>query len=160
MKLKAVRFAFVAMLCVAAFGVGSGQLGQLARPAHADNAITVSDLKGSWQAALLWSNSGCGPMSGLLNFTLDSTGNAPSATLVGHAGAAPGCGDQTTTQTFTIKSLNPDGSGTAGLTCGAGCGWEFNIQVDRKATIFNMVDVNPNNPDNYVSGTAIRQTAP
>jgi hypothetical protein len=43
------------------------------------------------------------------------------------------------------------------LTCGVGCGWEFNIQVDRQRTMFNLVDVDPMNPNNFVAGTAIRQ---
>jgi hypothetical protein len=34
-------------------------------------AAGIGDLAGPWQASLLWSNSGCGPASGLLNFTLD-----------------------------------------------------------------------------------------
>lgn len=131
---------------------------KLSRAAHDEEAIKVGDLAGPWQAALLWSNSGCGPASGLVNFTLDATGSTNSATFVGHAGAGPGCGDQTTTQTFTIHTLNPNGSGTAGLTCGVGCGWEFNIQVDGQRTIFNLVDVDPANPNNFVAGTAIRQS--
>ena len=71
-----------------------------------------------------------------------------------------GCHDSVSQQTFTIQSLNPDGSGTAGLTCGSGCGWEFNIQVDRQRSMFNMVDVDFQNPDNFVAGTAVRQIKP
>ena len=70
------------------------------------------------------------------------------------------CGDTTTsTEAFTIHSLNPNGSGTAGLTCNnqVGCGWELNIQVDRQRSMFNLVDVDAANPNNYVAGTAIRQ---
>ena len=102
-------------------------------------------------------------MSGLVNFTLDSSGTTNSAVLVLHAGAGAGCGDRTLTgQTFTIQSLNADGSGTANLTCGTGCGWEFNIQVSRQRSenrphIFNMVDVDPANPGNFAEGSAIRQ---
>ncbi len=98
-------------------------------------------------------------MSGLVNFTLDATGATNTAVLVGHAGGAPGsaCADSTSTQSFKIMSLNPNGSGKAGLTCGPGCGWVFTIQVDKKGRIFNMVDVEPTNPGNFVAGTAIRQ---
>jgi hypothetical protein len=153
---KWMRLALVTAACFAVLAV---PLAKRARAAHehVDGPIGIRDLAGPWQAALLWSNSGCGPASGLVNFTLDSTGNTNSATLVGHAGAGPGCGDSTTTQTFTIHTLNPNGSGTAGLTCGVGCGWEFTIQVDRQRSMFNLVDVDPANPGNFVAGTAIRQ---
>ena len=102
-------------------------------------------------------------MSGVVNFNLDSTGTDNAAVLTTHAGAGNGCGDRTNVVSFTILSLNPDGSGTAGLTCASGCGWVFNIQVSQspirgvKPQIFNMVDVAPENPGNFVQGTAIRQ---
>jgi hypothetical protein len=38
-----------------------------------------------------------------------------------------------------------------------GCGWVLTIQVDRKGAIFNMADIEPTNPGNFVAGTAIRQ---
>jgi len=60
-----------------------------------------------------------------------------------------------TGQTFTINSLIANGSGTAGLSCGADCGWTFNIQVARNREIFNLVDVV--NDGNYLAGTAVRQ---
>jgi len=53
--------------------------------------------------------------------------------------------------------LSPNGSNIAGLTCGEGCGWQFNIQVAPNLEVFNLVDVDPANPNNYVKGTAIRQ---
>jgi hypothetical protein len=56
---------------------------------------------------------------------------------------------------FHVQSLKPNGSGTAGLTCGEGCGWQFNIRVAPNVSIFNLVDVD--NGGNYVIGTAIRQ---
>jgi hypothetical protein len=151
---KRARLTLVSVVCLVLLAV---PMVKGAGAAHAHDTVSVADLAGSWQAALLWSNSGCGPASGLVNFTLDATGTTHAATLVGHAGAGPGCGDQTTTQTFEIHSLNPDGSGTAGLTCGVGCGWEFTIQVDRHRTMFNLVDIDPANPGNFVAGTAIRQ---
>jgi hypothetical protein len=151
---KPARLVFLVVLALATIV----SVVKLSRADHEQDVVKVGDLAGSWQAALLWSNSGCGPASGLVNFTLDATGSTNSATFVGHAGAGPGCGDQTTTQTFTIHTLNPNGSGTAGLTCGVACGWEFQIQVDRQRTIFNLVDVDPANPNNFVAGTAIRQS--
>jgi hypothetical protein len=127
-------------------------IGPAAPSANAEN-ITVAQLQGKWQAALLWSSSGCGAMSGLLNFTFGTNGTTSTATLTTNSG----CGASTSTQSFTIQSLNPNGSGTAGLTCGEGCGWQFNIQVAPNREIFNLVDVDAANPNNYVEGTAIRQ---
>ena len=153
---KRIRLALLSVMCLALLAIPMAKRARAAH-GHEGDSIKIRDLAGPWQAALLWSNSGCGPASGLVNFTLDATGSTNSATFVGHAGAGPGCGDKTTTQTFTIHTLNPNGSGTAGLTCGVGCGWEFNIQVDRHRSIFNLVDVDPMNPGNFVAGTAIRQ---
>ena len=139
-------------------------LASLALSPAARTQSTISSLAGPWQATLLWSGSGCGPAAGLVNFTLNSAGTTNSAVLVFHSGPGEGCGDSTLTgQTFTIDSLNPDGSGTASLTCGPGCGWGFNIQVSpqiirgAKPEIFNMVDVDTENPGNFVEGSAIRQ---
>ena len=135
-------------------------IGLAATSANAGD-ITIAKLRGSWQATLLWSNSGCGPMSGLLNFTFGTNGTTSTATLTTNSGKTnTGCGYSSSTQTFTIHSLKPDGSGTAGLTCGEGCGWEFNIQVGPHVDGFNLVDVDRANPGNYVEGTAIRQSQP
>jgi len=43
------------------------------------------------------------------------------------------------------------------LTCGAGCGWGFAIQVSPDRSTFSLVDVNPANPNNYLQGVAIHQ---
>jgi hypothetical protein len=116
--------------------------------------ISKADLTGSWQATVVLANSGCGPMTLLVNFTLNGSGVATNANIVQHGA----CGDSTLTgQTFTISSLNANGSGVAGLTCGSGCGWGFNIQVAPDRSIFNLVDVNPANANNFVEGTAIHQ---
>jgi hypothetical protein len=155
-KPKQIRIVLLSVGCLAMLAV---PLVRLARADNNKNMVRLENLAGPWQAALVYSNTGCGPASGLVNFTLDSTGTTNSATLVFHSGAGPGCGDSTTTQTFTIQTLNPNGSGTAGLSCGVGCGWEFNIQVDRNRTMFNLVDVDPANPGNFVAGTAVRQAA-
>jgi hypothetical protein len=134
-------------------------IGHTAPSANAAENITIGELQGKWQATLLWSNSGCGPMSGLLNFTFGTNGTTSTATLTTNSGktSAGLCGPSTSTQSFTVQSLKPNGSGTAGLTCGEGCGWQFNIQVAPNVSIFNLVDVDPANPGNYVEGTAIRQ---
>jgi hypothetical protein len=142
------RLVLVVLLGLVSLGVG------LVKLAYAKEPLSVAHLEGPWQAALVWSGSGCGAASGLVNFTLDSTGTTHMAKLVFHGA----CGDSTTTtQTFVIQTLNPDGSGTANLSCGTACGWEFNIQVDRDRNIFNLTDVDTANPCNFVAGTAIRQ---
>ena len=148
---RRTRFVFVVGLCL----VGIGSLFKLAQPAAAQNPLSVSQLAGPWQAALLWSGSGCGPMAGLVKFTLDNTGTTNAAVLTTHGI----CGDYTSTVTFSILSLNAQGSGTANLTCGQACGWGLVIQVAPNGQIFNIVDVSPGNPGNYVAGTAIRQAA-
>jgi len=140
-------FLVVLSLVAIAFGIGVQTL-QAAPPG-------VARLAGPWQAALVWSGSGCGPMAGVVNFTLDKNGADNKATLRTHGA----CGDNKTTETFRIDSLNADGSGMASLTCnnGVGCGWVLTIQVDRKNTIFNMADIERTNPGNFVAGTAIKQ---
>jgi hypothetical protein len=143
------RLVLVVVLGLVSLGIG------LVKLAYAKEPLSVAHLAGPWQAALIWSGSGCGPASGLVNFTLDSNGTTNTGKLVFHTA---GCGDSIlSNQTFTVQTLNPDGSGTANLSCGAGCGWEFNIQVDRDRNIFNLTDVDPANPGNFVAGTAIRQ---
>jgi len=73
-------------------------------------------------------------------------------------GHTSGCGDPSSSgNPFVIQSLNPDGSGTANLSCGPGCGWNLIIQVAKNRQIFNVVDVDHLNPGNYVEGTAIHQ---
>jgi len=117
--------------------------------------IVTPDLTGDWQATL-YGNTGCGISAMLVTFTLNSSGQASNATITGHAA---GCADATTGGlSFDIASLNPDGSGTAGLSCGTACGWEFNIQVSPDRSSFNLVDVATVNPFNYLAGVAIRQS--
>jgi len=94
-------FLVVLSLVTIAFGIGAQTL-RAAPPG-------VARLEGPWQAALVWSGSGCGPMSGVVNFTLDQSGADHKATLRTHGA----CGDNKTTETFRIDSLNPDGSGMA-----------------------------------------------
>jgi hypothetical protein len=155
---KYLRFALLSVLSLAVMAIPLAKRAKAAlEHEHEGDTIKIEDLAGPWQAALVYSNTGCGPASGLVNFTLDSNGTTNTATLVFHTGIGGSCNNSTSTQTFTVQTLNPDGSGTAGLTCGTACGWQFNIQVDRQRSIFNLVDVDPQNPNNFVAGTAIRQ---
>lgn len=117
-------------------------------------ARTRSALAGKWVATIV-GNTGCGFGTMYVTFTLNSAGSGSgTATIVGHAQ----CGDGTTSGLdFNITSLNANGSGTANLSCGAGCGWDLNIEVARNNQVFNLVDVSPANPNNYIEGTAIKQ---
>jgi len=112
----------------------------------------LETLQGNWAATIV-GNTGCGLSSMYVTFSLDAAGHGNgTATIVQHAQ----CADTTTSGLdFNINSLNSSGSGTAGLSCGVGCGWELNIQVARNGQLFGLVDVSPSNPNNYIAGTAI-----
>lgn len=115
--------------------------------------INKADLSGPWQMALS-GNTGCGKVSMLVKVTLGGAGLGTNGVITTHGD----CGDTILTgQTFQISTLAANGSGTAGLSCGPGCGWNFTIQVSPDRSIFNLVDVDPANPGNYLSGTAIHQ---
>jgi hypothetical protein len=124
----------------------------LPKKGKATGTIGKEDLAGPWQIALQ-GNTGCGSATMLFTGTLSNAGSG-SGTLVGHS---TGCPDSSQTQTFTITSLNPNGSGKAGLSCGPGCGWDFTIQVSPDRSMFSLVDVDPNNPLNTPAGIAIHQ---
>jgi hypothetical protein len=113
-------------------------------------AITVAQLAGPWQIAVV-GNTGCGQTSLLFTGTLNAGGQS-TGTLIGSSG----CGPSDNTQTFTINSLNADGSGTAGLSCGDDCGWNFTIQVSPNKQVINLVDVTDGD-GNYLAGTAVKQ---
>lgn len=116
--------------------------------------VSKSDLAGAWQMTIV-GQTGCGFGTTLYTFTLNSSGSTSNATGTYHT---TGCGDGTSSgNTFTIQSLNPNGSGTAGLTCGPSCGWVLSIQVAPDRSTFNVVDVSPLNPGNYIEGVAIHQ---
>lgn len=121
--------------------------------------INKADLSGPWQMTLL-GNTGCGISSMLVTFTLNGSGSATNATITSHViNPTQTCPDGavSTGNNFTINSLNSNGSGVAGLTCGASCGWTFNIQVAPDRSIMNLVDVATFNPNNLLQGTAVHQ---
>jgi len=139
------RFVFLFAVAVAAATL-------LVPASHATGNINKGDLTGPWMATLV-GNTGCGLGTLQANFTLNNAGTG-TATIITHAQ----CGDSVTTgQTFTVITLSPNGSGTAGLTCGTGCGWTFNIQVSPERSTFNLVDVAVANPNNYLAGMAVHQ---
>jgi hypothetical protein len=122
-------------------------------------SVNKGDLSGNWQMTLL-GNTGCGLSSMLVTFTLNGSGTATNATITSHdINPTATCPDGavSTGNTFSIITLSSNGSGTAGLTCGAGCGWTFDIQVAPDRSIFNVVDVATFNPNNLLVGTAIHQ---
>ena len=127
-------------------------VGSLVGVSAAAPPILISQLAGPWQIAVS-GNTGCGVSALLYNGTLNTSGQS-TGTLTG---SSAGCGGSTTTQTFNILTLNGNGSGTAGLTCGSGCGWKFNIQVSRNKQVINLVDVSDGGA-NVLSGTAVKLT--
>jgi hypothetical protein len=115
------------------------------------SAVTVADLAGTWQATL-FSNASCGVGTQVLVFSLNSSGIATDVQYNYHTSA---CGTGTdTNQSFTITSLNPDGSGTAQLVI-EGTTTTYNIQANQGGTVFNMADITDKNQ--YHQGTALRQ---
>jgi hypothetical protein len=124
-----------------------------AKPSGATvGTITKADLSGPW-AATITGDTGCGITTYYFTFALNTSGSG-SGTAVSHTS---GCGDGSNTFTFTTNTLNANGSGTANISCGPSCGWNINIQVAPDRSVFNLVDVSPANPGNYIEGTAIHQ---
>jgi hypothetical protein len=116
--------------------------------------VTKSDLSGPWQMTII-GDTGCGFGTTLYNFTLNSSGSSSNVTGTYHT---QGCGDGNSTgNTFTIQTMNPNGSGTAGLSCGPSCGWNLDIQVSPDRSTFNVVDVSPVNAGNFIEGVAVHQ---
>jgi hypothetical protein len=116
--------------------------------------VVKADLAGRWQMTLI-GQTGCGFGTTLYTFTLNASGSSSNVTGTYHTA---GCGDGTSSgNRFTIQSLSSDGSGTANLTCGSGCGWNLNIQVSPDRSKFNVIDVSPANPGNFIEGVAIHQ---
>ena len=119
-------------------------------PSWATGNIVKSDLKGTWRISLRGLTD-CGFAGMLATITLgtNGTGTGPLQTH----GA---CGDSTLPgQTFTVKTLLKTGKGTASLTCGAGCEWNFEIQVAPDRTKINLIDVNPAETTHFLGGEAI-----
>jgi len=130
-------------------------------PAWADQndaPLTVASLQGTWQLSFM-GITGCGFTTMVETALLDGTGVGKVTTAQSHTA---GCGDSISTTTsypFTISQLNPDGSGTGNLSCGAGCGWNLIVQVAENAQMFTAIDVDPVNPGNFVEIVAVRRKA-
>jgi len=145
-RIAPARLAFLVVLTLVT-------VASLVKLTKATGTITKADLSGPW-AATLTGDTGCGINTLYVTFNLSAAGSGSAA----YKSHSSGCGDGTQTGvTFTITSLNANGSGTAGLSCGSACGWNFNIQVSPDRSMFNLVDVSPENPGNYLEGVAIHQ---
>jgi hypothetical protein len=124
-----------------------------ANVSKAGGTITKAGLTGTW-AMTLTGDTWCGASASYVTFTLNGAGSGP-ATITSHTSA---CGNLIRSgQAFAVSILNPNGSGTANLSCGPGCKWKFDIQVSPDRSMFNVVDVSPANPGNFLEGVAIRQ---
>ncbi len=144
---KSIRNAGVPLLSALMI---AGQMTILPAPAQ---AASISMLAGHW-SMVLHGNTGCGSHSMFVTFKLNTSGNG-TATIDNHS---TGCATATTTgNPISITSLGNNGQGTAGLSCGVGCGWEFKIQVSSDYDQIILADVNPDNPLNTPTGVAIRQ---
>jgi hypothetical protein len=126
----------------------------LVRPSLAGvGTISKSDLAGPWQMTLT-GNTGCGLTSMLVNVSLNNLGTGTNAVIKMHGQ----CGDSVLSgETFTVLTMAANGSGTANLSCGANCGWNLSIQVSPDRSTFNIVDVDPVNPNNFIGGMAVHQ---
>jgi hypothetical protein len=112
--------------------------------------IVLSDFKGTWRIALR-GNTSCGFTSALATITFGTAGTG-TGTLQQHGE----CGDSTLAgQTLTVTTLAKTGKGTATLTCGTGCAWDFEIQVAPDRSKFNLSVVSPLNVGVFLEGVAI-----
>ncbi len=144
-----VALLLVAIASIVPLSTAAGQTA----PTQTAQQRVIAGLAGTW-VATLHGNTGCGSESILVTFKLDALGKGDgTATLVQHTS---GCGNvKKTGENFNITLLKPGGRGTAGLSCGNGCGWTFNIIVSRDHEVMSLVDVS--DPSNLVEGTAIKQ---
>ena len=116
----------------------------------AEAGVTKAMMSGGW-TAVLGGNTGCGISSMYVTFRLNSSG-VGVATIQMHS---TGCADSTTTNNpISIQTLAANGRGTANLSCGIGCGWQFKIQVAEGGHSFILADVEPANPNNTPTGMA------
>jgi hypothetical protein len=120
--------------------------------------MSIADLQGTWQMTVI-GQTGCGFGTTVYVFTLDATGTGYVSATYHTAGCGDGSVTTAAQNQFFVHALNPDGSGTAGLTCGPSCGWELTIQVSSNRQVFNFADVDAANPNNFIEGTAIRRAA-
>ena len=114
-------------------------------------SVTLGNLSGVWVVSLT-GVTGCGQVAMRVLADLNSSGTTSDASLITHSSE---CGNGTATEAFEITSLQSSGTGNAHLSCGEGCGWDFDIQVEPGNNAFTLVDVT--NGQNYLEGTAVRK---
>jgi len=128
-------------------GVAAAATLAMAQPSHA-----ATSLSGPWQMAIT-GNTGCGLTSMLVDVNLDASGFGNNAVIKSHGQ----CGNSVVTgQTFQILSITGR-TAKANLSCGPGCGWNLDVQIAPGYAVFNLVDVDPANPNNFIAGTAVRR---
>ena len=148
---RAARMAVLAVIVLATM-VSAATLSFAADHHKAQPQVTLASLKGNWGGSF-FGQTGCGVGATYISFTLDSNGSGRGTAK--EAFHTAGCGDGTGTYDFVISSLNANGSGTAGLSCGSGCGFALVIQVSKNHQVMTLVDVS--DPNNYLEGTVIHQ---
>lgn len=112
--------------------------------------VNKSDLYGDWVATFS-GFTGCGQVAMHVTIQMNNAGTG-TATITEHGQ----CGNRVIPgQTFQVLTLDRNGTGTAGLSCGAGCGWNLRLQVAPDRQIMNLVDVDPVNPGNFIAGVAV-----
>jgi hypothetical protein len=116
--------------------------------------IVQANFSGAWQLVLVGQNS-CGTASQHVTFKMNAKGIATNASETSHTS---GCADTTSANnTFELQGSNTDGSGTATLTCGTGCTYNFNYQISPDRSTMVVVDVSPSDSGKFLMGKAIHQ---
>jgi hypothetical protein len=126
--------------------------GLVALPMEAQ-AASKAFLAGKWTMVLV-GNTGCGIHSMYVTMTLNTLG-VGTANIANHSTGCPN--SLQIGLPFNIVALAANGEGTANLSCGAGCGWGFRIQVAADGNTMILTDVDAANPKNTPTGTALRQ---
>jgi hypothetical protein len=142
---------FFLVLALGILALASQSANSYAQNSMTTDSVSLTSMSGSWVISLV-GVTGCGQTTLRALATLGTTGKSSSTSLVTHSST---CGNATSAETFDITGLQSTGTGTAHLSCGDGCGWDFDIQVASGNNVFNLVDVT--NGENYLAGVAIRK---
>jgi hypothetical protein len=122
-----------------------------AAPSAAAEDITIASFAGSWTVSY-HSNASCGNGTHIQMFTLDSSGVSSSFADTYNTSK---CGQgQNHDETFTIDSVDADGTGTATYSNG-GNPLTFTIQLNPSKNVFSLVDTT--DVGQYWSGMAVKQ---
>jgi hypothetical protein len=144
---KSTLLLAVALITLAAVAIPSAT----AADKDAPPPITIASLAGSWEVEF-FTTANCGNGTHLWIFTLNSSGVSDDFADTYNTSS---CGQgQNHDETFTIETLNVDGTGTAKYSNGT-LPLTFNIQVNTATNVFSLVDIT--DKGQYWSGTAIKQ---